>query len=245
MNRVLVMGLTVIVCQSGCLRCAFAPRFQPRPVPTQPAPPPPTYVPPVEAAEEPRAQIIIRETEPDGPMPPIHDPPAVEALPAPPPAHAKAEVKRGGRFAWGTVLLWGAAAAAAALGFGVPAAVGLAGWKVWAARAAAKAGAAAVGKVTADATRKGGGADAMSAPPRGAPARTVEELVELLRLRRLEGRDPLLDAAFGMFAQDELEAALEKVKGDAGLTKVFEELQRNIRQRVDAAAPLAVQQGDV
>jgi hypothetical protein len=83
--------------------------------------------------------------------------------------------------------------------------------------------------------REGGRADA--AIPRPLPPRDTAELEQLLRLRRMEGRDPLLDAAFGMFVEDEAEKVMAAGGECAGLvTALVERATARLRQ----IAPLSI-----
>lgn len=72
------------------------------------------------------------------------------------------------------------------------------------------------------------------------PPRATEELHQILQLRQVEGRDPLLDAAFGVFAQDEIDEALGAEGTGECERETLYQLQRRVRDRVDRAAPLMV-----
>lgn len=72
------------------------------------------------------------------------------------------------------------------------------------------------------------------------PPRATDELHQILQLRRSEGRDPLLDAAFGVFVQDEIDKALSADGLSADERETLYQLNRRVRDRVDQAAPLMV-----
>jgi hypothetical protein len=73
--------------------------------------------------------------------------------------------------------------------------------------------------------------------PAQLPTRRMDELNELLRLGRLEGRDPLLDAAFGMFAQDEIARSVDSADNDA---EAYRRLRVIVKDRIDSVAPLEI-----
>lgn len=70
----------------------------------------------------------------------------------------------------------------------------------------------------------------------GVPTRDTTELHQLVQLGQLEGRDPLLDAAFGMFAQKELQTLADQ--GDAKAATMLAKL----KDQMNRTAPLAVGQ---
>ncbi len=65
------------------------------------------------------------------------------------------------------------------------------------------------------------------------PPRKIDELNELLELGQLEGRDPYLDQAFGMFAEDELNSLIDKGNIEALA------LRDKIQSRINKVAPLS------
>jgi len=79
-------------------------------------------------------------------------------------------------------------------------------------------------------------------PTTAVPRRNVDELRQIVRHGQLDGHDPLLDAAFGMFVQDETESLLGDVDTPPETRTVIENLLRRVRDRVDRAAPLSVHQ---
>lgn len=81
--------------------------------------------------------------------------------------------------------------------------------------------------------------DSQQAPP-VVPKRNLDELSQVVQLSRLEGHDPLLDAAFGLFVRDETEALIERSDVSSDVKKEIEDLLRRVRSRVDNAAPLSV-----
>lgn len=66
------------------------------------------------------------------------------------------------------------------------------------------------------------------------PGREIGPLYEQLQLAKREGRDPLLDQAFGMFFQDEVDKCPDEKK------ECYQELYRKVLERVNASAPLNV-----
>jgi len=65
------------------------------------------------------------------------------------------------------------------------------------------------------------------------PPRDTTEAKQLLRLARLEGRDPLHDALFGTFAADELSAIIEGGGPNAPFaTELYNRLERRFNETV-------------
>lgn len=79
-------------------------------------------------------------------------------------------------------------------------------------------------------------------PAQAVPQRDTEELSQIVQLSRLDGHDPLLDAAFGLFVQDETDSLLGDMKTSPETRQTIENLLRRVRDRVDRAAPLSIQQ---
>lgn len=89
---------------------------------------------------------------------------------------------------------------------------------------------------------KGGRESAEADRPRTLPqlpSRKVDEINQLLQLRKLEGRDSLLDAAFGMFAEDELQKRIKGIEGHKNCKECAQEILRAIEDRIRQAAPLS------
>ena len=68
------------------------------------------------------------------------------------------------------------------------------------------------------------------------PGREVDEIGELLQLAQLEGFDPLMGSAFGLFAQDEITRILSD--GTEEEKAAIRKLRDRVTDRIHAAAPL-------
>jgi len=95
--------------------------------------------------------------------------------------------------------------------------------------------------VTGGGTKGGGQGNDVSGFPGGAstqfvPGRDVTELGHILRLAKQEGHDSLLDAAYGRFAQDEIERELNDEKSEH--REYLLNLVRTIKDRIDEVAPV-------
>jgi len=69
--------------------------------------------------------------------------------------------------------------------------------------------------------------------------RDLDEARQLLRLSRLEGRDPLQDAAAGRLAIDRLDAIADSDR-DSQRAKFADELRRELRERFNEIAPTSL-----
>jgi hypothetical protein len=78
---------------------------------------------------------------------------------------------------------------------------------------------------------KGGDPESGGNFPPQLPPRKIDEIYELHELGQIEGRDPYLDQAFGMFAEDEIQKRID--------TEGMQELLSAIQERVNKAAPLS------
>jgi len=76
--------------------------------------------------------------------------------------------------------------------------------------------------------------------PRQIPMRDTTELHQLLQLRKMEGRDPLLDASFGMFVEDEIESYLGREETSDENRRLLRGILGRSHERVNRAAPLSV-----
>jgi len=109
-------------------------------------------------------------------------------------------------------------------------------------RSSAGGGSADAGKFQGDPITCSNSNENHRSPASAVPGRNTDELSQVVRLSRLEGHDPLLDAAFGLVVQDETSSLL----GDNGTSdevrRAIEDLLRRVRDRVDRMAPLSVTQ---
>lgn len=80
------------------------------------------------------------------------------------------------------------------------------------------------------------GRKADSFPSPHIPGREVDEIGELLQLAELEGFDPLMGAAFGLFAQDEITRILSD--GTPEEKQAIRKLRDTVTDRIHSAAPL-------
>lgn len=69
--------------------------------------------------------------------------------------------------------------------------------------------------------------------------RDLEEVQQLVRLRELEGRNPLLDSFMGMSFEDEVNNLIDDPDAPDDQKQYARALRDIVRQRVDAAAPLS------
>ncbi len=85
---------------------------------------------------------------------------------------------------------------------------------------------------------QGGSGDA---PDRFPPLheRDLDEVQQLVRLRELEGRNPLLDSFVGMSFEDEVNNLIDDPDAPDDQKQYARALRDIVRQRVDAAAPLS------
>ncbi len=80
------------------------------------------------------------------------------------------------------------------------------------------------------------GRKADSFPGPHIPGREVDEIGELLQLAELEGFDPLMGSAFGLFAQDEINRILSD--GTTEEKQAIRKLRDAVTDRIHSAAPL-------
>ena len=70
------------------------------------------------------------------------------------------------------------------------------------------------------------------------PGRTVDEVGELLELAELEGFDPLMGAAYGLFMQDEVTKIMQDTSISEDGQALIRQLVAKVTDRINSAAPL-------
>lgn len=201
-------------------------------LPQGPAPAPPRDGDAVRVPEQPviDAPLPAAPSEDDSPPPsrePIREAPVppdvARGSPAPQVGTSHAASDGGATGGAGGIVSWLAVnALPLVLGGGATGGAGLAAW-------------AGVSLARRLLSRKGGGdAAQQAASPRGCPLprRRVDEAEQLVRLGRIEGRDPLLDATRWMFVEDEIRR--QPVEHQAA----YRDLVAAVNRRAEQVAPL-------